>query len=395
MEIFRAADWQVHYASPAKPNLFSQKLEQLGIPSFSCEANDAKFDAYIQELKPHFVLFDRFITEEQFGWRVEENSPESVRILDTQDLHFLRRAREAALKKGVHLEQIREASDELIRELSEEDLIRELSSIYRSDLTLVISSFELNLLISRYAVPSEMLLLQRLSYPVHLSIELPSFEERRGFVSIGNFRHPPNADAVLWLKTEIWPKIRELLPDAEVHLYGAYPSRESMALTDSSQGFWVKGPAVDQYETLRKYRVLLAPLRYGAGIKGKISDAWSVGTSVVTTPIGAEGMTDSQDLNWAGEIAQNPEEFAQVAVELYQNPSLWAERQTAGFETLRKYYNSALNGRILIGALQSVWRDLGDRRRRNLIGSMLRLNLHRSTKYFSRWIELKQQLKSR
>src|SRR4051794_31698370 len=75
MEQFRAAGWSVHYASPAKPNSFSEKLASLGVPTFSCEANDPRFDDFIRELRPDFVLFDRFVIEEQFGWRVEENSP--------------------------------------------------------------------------------------------------------------------------------------------------------------------------------------------------------------------------------------------------------------------------------------------------------------------------------
>jgi glycosyltransferase involved in cell wall biosynthesis len=400
MEQFRSAGFEVHYASAAKENVFSEKLRSLGVPTFSCEPNDPKFDEYITELQPEVVLFDRFMIEEQFGWRVEEKCPNAIRILDTIDLHFLRRARESAVKEGWSLDRVHEGSEEMIRKFAQEDLLRELSSIYRSDLTLVISSFEMKILTERYQVPSELLLLLRFSYlPTKITTPL-SFRERKNFVSIGNFRHAPNADAVQWLAREIWPEIRKNIPDAEAHLYGAYPSREMMALSHPKTGFFVKGPAEDQYETLSKYRVLLAPLRFGAGIKGKITDAWSVGTAVVTTPIGAEGMLDQtlwkapeNTHNWPGEIADQAASFAGCATDLYTNENLWKEHTDSGKAVLARFYHFEANARLLLQTLEKLRADREDRRNRNLMGAMLRHNLHRSTKYFSRWIELKQTLK--
>lgn len=393
LEQFREAGWKVHYASPAKPNAFSEKLDSIGVPTFSCEANDSRFDHFVHELSPDVVLFDRFVTEEQFGWRVEENCPNAIRVLDTQDLHCLRRAREAALEAGWTLDRIQSPSPEegaeMIDRFAREDLLRELSSIYRSDLTLVISSFEMRLLLQAYQVSRELLLLQRLSYAK--TEKSLGFEERRDFVTIGNFRHPPNADSLQWLAREIWPEIRKRLPKAEMHVYGAYPSREAMAMTNAEQGFHVKGTAENQYETLRKYRVLLAPLRYGAGIKGKIADAWSVGTPVVTTPIGAEGMVDLTE-DWPGEVALDPHHFVEAACTLYESRERWSERQTQGLAAVQRLYNPVSNGRILLEAIGRLRDERDERRRRNIIGSLLKLNQHRSTKYFSRWIELKQSI---
>jgi glycosyltransferase involved in cell wall biosynthesis len=389
LEQFRSAGWEVHYASPAKPGPFSGKLEAMGIPTFSCEANDPRFDAFIRELCPDLVVFDRFVIEEQFGWRVEENAPNAIRVLDLQDLHFLRRARGAALQAGWTLDRIHEASDGMIEQFGGEDLLRELSSIYRSDLTLVISSFELQLLKQRYQIPSELLLLQRFSLTPLPQGLLPSFEDRKHFVSIGNFRHPPNADAVLWLEREIWPAIRKKIPEAELHVYGAYPPREMMSLSNPANGFIVKGQAVDQYETLKRYRVLLAPLRFGAGIKGKIADAWCTETAVVSSPIGAEGMIDGDQVQWPGEIADTTRAFVDGSFDLYNNYDLWAERTQAGRLAISRFYNPGLNSRILTGALRSLQDELGERRKKNRVGAILRHSLHRSTKYFSKWIELK------
>ncbi len=115
------------------------------------------------------------------------------------------------------------------------------------------------------------------------------FKKRDGFAFIGNFRHAPNADAVQWL-VRLWPHVRSRLPDATLHVYGAYPGAQHMGLHSPRQGIHVHGHVPDIGAPLRKHRVMFAPLRFGAGVKGKVLDAWAHGMPVVTTPIGAEGV---------------------------------------------------------------------------------------------------------
>jgi glycosyltransferase involved in cell wall biosynthesis len=407
MEHFRAAGWEVIYGSPAKENEFSEKLKELGLRVFSCAANDPRFDGLIRELDPDVVVFDRFVTEEQFGWRVEENAPNALRVLDTQDLHCLRRAREAVHKQALRasspsgpvLEPSREQEPQFLLDYAGDDFLREMSSIHRADLVWVISDFEQDLL-RKLGIADSQVELLRFSYPEPTPQKLPSFSERRHFVSIGNFRHPPNADAVRWMKQEIWPAIQRSWREhadvaafggsacPELHLYGAYPSKEGMALDDPKNGFRVFGPAQNQYETLGSYRVLLAPLRFGAGIKGKISDSWWCGTPVVTTSIGAEGMTGA--LPFPGKVLNGAMEFARAAVELHESPDEWARLQKSAFELMSAEYSRIKNHDKLIESLVTAKQNLPERRRANWMGAMLRMNLHRSTKYFSRWIELKQ-----
>ena len=224
LEQFRAAGWKVHYASPAKPNAFSEKLEELGVPTFSCEANEPRFDDFVRSLQPDFVLFDRFVIEEQFGWRVEENCPDAVRVTDTQDLHFLRRAREAALAAGWSLERIHEADPLMIEQFSREDQLREISSIYRSDLTLVISGFEMQLLRERYRVPSQLLLLQRLSYSARPTEEILPFSERKQFRLHRKF--PPSPQCRRGQMAEA----RNLARDPEPHSGCRNPSYTALIL---------------------------------------------------------------------------------------------------------------------------------------------------------------------
>ena len=364
------ANYHITFASPSQPNAFTTAIQDQGIRTVTLQANDSAFDSFIRDLNPQIVIFDRFVIEEQFGWRVQENCPRAVRILDTQDLHFLRRSREKALESQGEVQLITD------------DTCREIASIYRCDLTLMISDYEDQLLKTTFHLPEDLLLLKRF----HYSPPKPSksFHERNHFMMIGNFRHPPNRDGILWMKKEIWPLIRKTLPSAEFHCYGAYPPKEIMNLSDRASGFIIKGATADQYLTLSQYRVNLAPLRYGAGIKGKISDGWWTGTPVVTTSIGAEGM--SGGLALGGIIADSPESFAQAAIQLYSQEEDWNHSQTLGLELIRALYSRS---EAFIQRIQYLQKNLEDHRKANFMGTLLSYHTLRSTKYFSKWIEEK------
>jgi O-antigen biosynthesis protein len=393
IQSFQEHNWDITFTSPSKANEFQAEIQSKNIETVSIGPNDAKFDSFIEKLKPDFVIFDRFVIEEQFSWRVKKFSPQSIRVLDTQDVHFLRRGRGQALQNGLPLEKVFSADFDLVTE----DCLRELSSIYRSDLTLVLSDFEMQMLQNRFQVPKDLLRASRFMYGPSPK-NLLDYHAREHFVVIGNFRHPPNPDGILWLHQKIWPLIRQKLPQAQIHIYGAYPSKDMMALTDPEEGFHVMGHAPDQHATLSKYRVSLAPLRYGAGIKGKISDSWWVGTPVVSTPIGAEGMMDQPSgkgiENWGGHIANNAEEFARMALELYASKLHWTRAQEAGFRIVRNLFDYQKNSQQLIRDLNEVKENSEQFRNKNLVGQLLWHNAFKSTKYFSKWIELKNTLKS-
>jgi glycosyltransferase involved in cell wall biosynthesis len=161
-----------------------------------------------------------------------------------------------------------------------------------------------------------------------------------------------------------------------------------MALDRPESGFRVCGSAPDQYAALARHRVNLAPLRFGAGIKGKISDGWLVGTPAVATSIGAEGMGDDE-APWGGRVADSVEDFAQAAAALYQEENLWRQCSDAGKRILRARFGRAEGERRLFESLEAAIDDLAGSRERNVVGAMLRHQLHRSTEYFSRWIEAK------
>ncbi len=379
--LFLGKNYEIIYASTASPSNFAVNLEDINIKKQSIISNDSSFDDFIQYAKPEIVIFDRFTTEEQFGWRVAEFLPESLRILDTEDLHFLRKARQQA---------ILEKQKFLKEDLHSDTAKREIASILRCDLSLIISDAEMELLQNQFKIDKNLLfylpfLLKKI--PENLSEKLLSFEDRKHFVNIGNFRHPPNLDVVLYLKEKIWPLVREKLPETEMHVYGAYPPKKIMALDSSKTGFLIKGRAEDAKNMLSRARILLSPLRFGAGLKGKFIDAMQVGTPCVTTKIGAEGIPG--DLPWAGIISNTPEEIAEAAVKLYQDKIEWQRSQQAGFEIINNRFQKSGFDEVFMERIEWLRKNLKTHRNENFLGSMLMHHNLQSTKYMAKWIEEK------
>ena len=181
--------------------------------------------------------------------------------------------------------------------------------------------------------------------------------------------------------------IRKEIPEANLLVYGAYPSQKVLQLHEPKQGFHVMGRAENAYEVVSKARVVLAPLRFGAGIKGKLLEAMQYGTPSVTTSIGAESMFG--DLPWNGFITDNSQDFASKAVFLYQDKTTWNTAQQNGIQIIEKRYLksnfiSAFNELIL-----TLQNNLKQHRLNNFMGALLQHQTLQSTKYMSKWIEAK------
>jgi hypothetical protein len=395
LETFLQQGWDITFSSPAGTGEHRADLAALGIREVPIELNNSSFDTFISELAPDVVLFDRFMMEEQFGWRVEKHCPDAVRVLEMSDLQSLRDARHQRLKNRLKASDDTNDFNELfapaLREefefMADTDLAkREISAIYRCDLNLMISEVEIELLVGQFGVPRSLL------HWCPLMIDLPGdppvpFEERAHFLHIGNFRHAPNWDAVLWLKTTIWPLIRAQLPAAQLHIYGAYTPPKATALHNAAQGFHVMNWAEDALQVMSATRVCLAPLRFGAGIKGKIVDAMLCGTPNVTTPVGAEGMHG--DETWPGAVTRTAREFADNAVQLYNDKAQWQNAQLQTQVLLAKRYQHSTHGPALMERLVHCQEHLAQIRRNNFTGSMLRHHHHKSTQYMAQWIEAK------
>ena len=378
LRLYKAQGWQVEFATPSQPTDHMIDLASEGISTQSIKLNCSSFDHYISGLQPDIVMFDRFMMEEQFGWRVNQQCPGALKILDTEDLQCLRQARHHVLKAG--------------RELSKSDLFsdlakREIAAILRCDLSLIISAYEMNLLVDTFNV--DIKLLHHLPFMVNLNdcvLQTRSFKQRNHFISIGNFRHAPNRDMVLYLQ-KIWPEIKQKLPDAELHIYGAYPPPKATALHNPKTGFLVKGWAEDAYTVMENARVCLAPIRFGAGIKGKLLDAMIMQTPSVTTTIGSEGMIKGEE--WPGAIADDIPALVDAAVRLFSNEQDWIKAQQQSSRLLHEQYDSKVSGANLISKIMEIETSLDQHRLNNFTGAMLQHHTMMSTKYMSQWIAAK------
>ena len=381
IKVFLNEGYNITFASPCAKSDNAFNLESIGVSQVGIELNNSSFDAFIIDLKPDVVLFDRFMIEEQFGWRIAENCPEALRILDTEDLHCLRKAREQAFKDNNPFN-----TSYLFRDIAK----REIASIYRSDLSLIISETEMAILQNDFGVPEN--ILHYLPFLVDdVSDEkkeiLPSFKKRQHFVTIGNFLHPPNLDSVKYLSQTIWPKIRVQLKDTQLHVYGAYASEKVMQYEDKKNGLFIKGYAKNVNDVMSNARVCLSPLRFGAGLKGKFFDAMQNGTPFITTTIGAEGIVNlGDDFNFVVDTVKG---IVKHAVTLYQVEAMWLQQQELGYNLLSKKFNKKFHLRRFLNRVEDELINKETNRLKNFTGAMLNFHTMQSTKYMSRWIEEK------
>lgn len=382
IHFFLEQTYKITVACTAAESDLSFDLDSIDVKKAAIQLNHSSFDDFITGLNPEIVLFDRFLTEEQFGWRIAEFVPNALRILDTEDLHSLRHTRHQAFKES------KPFSTEIW--LQNDMTKREVASIYRCDLSLIISTYEMQLLTEVIKMDKDLLLhlpfmLDKIDK--NKSEKWPSFEARKDFICIGNGKHAPNVDAIIWLKNEIWPLIRLELPEANLHIYGAYLPEHLQQMHAPNEGFYVHGWAESVKEVMGRARINLAPLRFGAGIKGKLTDAMLYGTPSITTAIGAEGM--QADLAWNGEIANTAEAFAHGAIKLYQNKKNWQQAQQNGIRIINTLYDKSILKNVLLSKMGSIAQNLQQHRTRNFIGAMLIHHTLNSTKYMARWIEEK------
>jgi hypothetical protein len=381
IDFFINQNYTVVFATSCKKSTNAFDLETLNVQVVEILLNHSSFDFFVKDLNPEVVLFDRFMTEEQFGWRITENCPDALRILDTEDLHFLRKTRQQSISSSSV-----SANDFDLNDIAK----REIASIYRSDLSLIISEAELKILIDTFKIDCSLLLYLPFMLDLNENSELKqhsSFSERTDFVSIGNFLHPPNSDVIFYLKNDIWPLIKSQLPQANLHVYGAYNTQAIRSMHNKKDGFLLHGYVEDAFEVVNSSRVLLAPLRFGAGLKGKLILAMQCGTPAAMSTIAAEGMFGSDQPN--GIIEDDPSLFVKKCIDLYTQESLWTEYQNKGDAVLKSRFNKLDHQLKLKERISLIQSTIQSHRSDNFIGQLLAHHQFQSTKYMSRWIEVK------
>ena len=376
---FREAGYHITFGCAAERTPMATPLEPLGVETRSLRLNHDSFDSFLREHRFDIALFDRFMTEEQFGWRVRDQLPDCTLVLDTEDLHSLRHSREKALREGRLWKPSAWMEDPLF--------YRELASILRADLTLIISRDEMDLMLDHLPFLEDILCYLPFRFPTPDLAEAPGYEEREGLVFIGNGRHRPNLDAISVLKKEIWPLLSKRLTGVTLHVYGAYLPEKILAFHRPAERFEVHGWIPDTGTVLEKHRLQLAPLRFGAGVKGKILDAIQNGLPSVSTPIGWEGIlreAAAKDFQ-----AADPEAFCRKAEALYRDPEAWRRALQAQYRAAAPHFGTSMEAFIKLlqepgGQSKAPGATL------KVLRAMLRHQAFDRVRYLSRWIEAKE-----
>jgi GT2 family glycosyltransferase/glycosyltransferase involved in cell wall biosynthesis len=254
--------------------------------------------------------------------------PKAKVLYHTVDLHFLRMSREAELQ-----------SDKAKQKAVDKMKQRELEAIRASDASIVHSTAEFELL--RPELPDAKL------HVFPLIMDVPgtrkTFSERRDIVFVGGYQHAPNVDAVQYFVAEIMPLLRQHLPGVRFYAVGSKTPTEILSL--ASEDVIINGFVKDLSPLLDQMRVSVAPLRYGAGIKGKIGTAMAVGLPVVATPLAAEGMSLADGENIL--VADGAEQLADAIVRLYQDEALWNRISRNGLAFAEKAWGAEAAWMIL------------------------------------------------
>jgi len=287
------------------------------------------YDPWVESLPRFFderggefdiVMISRYYVASKYLSLMKRYCPQARFILDTVDLHYLREERLAQLKNSRALKQT-----------AAQTRRSELAVINAADATLVVSPVEQTLL--HEAAPDARIHVISIINEV-LGSSKP-FKDRKDIFFVGGYQHPPNIDAAVWFTQSIWPLIRKELPEIEFHLIGSKATEEVRALHGNGVHFHGFVETLDPW--LDGCRMAIAPLRYGAGIKGKVNMSMSRGQPVVATPIAVEGMFAKSGREVL--VAESAEEFAEAVIRLYRDEDLWNRISVGGLENIRQYFS--------------------------------------------------------
>jgi GT2 family glycosyltransferase/glycosyltransferase involved in cell wall biosynthesis len=324
MRLLVADGWKVSFLPENRQYLprYTRELQQLGVEALYLPWI-ADVPGWFAEHGPHLdaVILSRHYVASAFLPLVEAYAPQARRIFDTVDLHYLREERAAAVDGG----------DAELARLAADTKRAELALMRACDLTLVVSPVEQALLAAE--VPEARV--EVLSNVHEVAGRGRGFAERRDLWFVGGFQHPPNVDAVRWFVAEVWPRIHAELPDARFHVVGSKMPESMRAL--AGNGVEVHGHVEDLDPFLDGCRLSVAPLRYGAGVKGKVNQAMAHGQPVVATPMAVEGMhlVDGEEVL----VADAPAAFAGAVVRLYRDEALWERLSQAGLANVARHFS--------------------------------------------------------
>lgn len=268
---------------------------------------------------PFDVIFlHRFGVGHQHIDRLRKHHPRARIIFLNADMHHVREMREAEL-----------SGDAEAMAKARRTRALELQVVAKADVTLVHSEFERDLL--REALPDARVVLFPL---VHDPLDdVAPLDARDGVCFVGGFRHPPNADGIRWFVETAWPLVLARMPEAQLYIVGSHMPADVRALGDTP-GVRPVGFVEDLDGFLARRRLTIAPLRYGAGAKGKVAGSLAQGVPAICTPVAAEGMQLTPDENVL--IGATPEALAAHVVRLLADDAAWQRLSAAGLAYARE-----------------------------------------------------------
>ncbi|MDA8678590.1 glycosyltransferase, partial [Luminiphilus sp.] len=270
---------------------------------------------------------------------LRECHPQTQVWFDTIDLHYLR------LRRQYELDGKSATRDLAMHAFQEESQV-----IAKSDLTIVVSEVEVATLAEEF--PSAKVAL--ISNVHDVGETKTSFEGRQGILFVGGFQHPPNIDAVEYYGNEIWPLVRAARPEAETIIIGSRMP-DSLKKWGEQQGLTMLGFVEDLTPHYEQCRLAIAPLRYGAGVKGKVNQALSFGLPVIGSPSAVEGMGLIHGESVLS--ASTPRAFADSILAVYDDAELWQALSANGRASLEGRFTSQVAASALSAALTA---SLGD-----------------------------------
>ena len=324
VRLLQADGWKVSFLAEnlAHHGHYTEALQRLGV--------EALYHPWIADpvawLREHGSLLDvvvlsRHYVASAYAPLVRVYAPHARLVFDTVDLHYLRERRAAELS----------GDPEALRAAARTEA-QELKLVRAADVTVVVSPVEQEIL--RRECPSARI--EVLSNVHEVAGSRRDFASRRDLYFVGSYQHPPNVDAMRWFVREVWPLAAARLPDARFHVVGSGLD-EALSRELAGERIEVHGHVADLDPYLDGCRLAVAPLRYGAGVKGKVNLGMAHGQPVVATPVAVEGMNlvDGEDVL----VAATAAEFADAIVRLYGDAALWQRLSDRGTENVRRHFS--------------------------------------------------------
>lgn len=301
---------------------YTQALQQMGVEAWYAPFAH-RASAWLREHGPRFdsVLMCRHHVANEFLPLLRRHAPQARLLFDSVDLHYVRERRAAELTGDTTLMRTAMRTRKV-----------ELDVVARADITVVVGEAE-RLLLAQDAPQANVEVLSNLHRLVRPGLP---FAQRKDLVFVGGFRHPPNVDAVCWFVEEVFPLLREQLPDVRFHCIGSHVT-PGIAMLSQSNGVLVHGHVPDIAPYMDGCRIAVAPLRYGAGVKGKVNLSMAHGQPVVATSCAVESMHLNADHDVL--VADEPAEFAAQLIRLYRDQALWDQLSANGLENVARHFS--------------------------------------------------------